>query len=424
MQIIENKKLNEKAYIEELDNGFKIIIIPKQNINKKYAIIGIKFGSIDNHFINPKENTEVKIPDGVAHFLEHKMFEQQNGTNSLDTLSALGVSANAFTTNDHTAYLIECTNNFDEAFEELMDYIQNPYFTKENVEKEKGIICQEITMYDDDPVSKVYINILKCLYKNNPVRIDVAGTVDSVNSINEDILYNCYNTFYNPSNMVLSLCGDFEPDKMIEKIKKMVKKKESYKEIERIYPKEPEEINQKEMIEKMDVSIQIFVIGIKDKPKFKQEYVRKTIALEILCNIIAGGSSELYKKLYSNEDILSEFSFDYESSENYAHLLIAGQSKNPNKVLKELLEKIEKIKQNGIDEKEFIRIKKKVYGGYITGYNDVSDIARMFMTDCLNNVDTFDSLEQFSTINLDYITQILNEVFIEKNIAISIISPK
>ncbi len=423
MQILENKKLGEKAYIEEIENEPKIIVVPKKDVNKKYAIIGIKFGSIDNCFINPKNNKKINIPDGVAHFLEHKMFEQSNGTNSLDTLSALGVNANAYTTNDHTAYLIECTDNFDQAFEELMNYVQNPYFTKENVEKEKGIICQEITMYDDDPSSKVYLNILNCLYTNNPVKIDIAGTVESVNSINKDILYDCYNTFYNPSNLVISLCGDFNPYEIIDKVKQKIVKKDSYKEIERIYPEEPKEINKTKIVEKMDVSIPIFVIGIKDTPKFSQEYTRKSIALEILCNIIAGNSSALYKKLYNNGDILSEFNFEYESSKNYAHLLLAGQSENPEKVLQEFIKEINDIKKKGIKEEVFTRIKKKVYGGYITDYNDVSDIAKMFMIDCLNNVDTLKSLEEFSTINLDYINQILNEVFIEKNIAISIISP-
>lgn len=423
MQIIENKKLNEKAYIETLDNGLKIIIVPKKEVNKKYAIIGIKFGSIDNCFINPKDNKKIEIPDGVAHFLEHKMFEQSNGTNSLDTLSALGVNANAYTTNDHTAYLIECTDNFNEAFEELLNYVQNPYFTKKNVEKEKGIISQEITMYDDDPTSKVYLNILECLYKYNPVKIDIAGTVDSVNSINKDILYKCYNTFYNPSNMVLSLCGDFEPYEMIEKIKKMIVPKETFKDIKRIYPEEPKDISKKVIEQKMAVSIPIFVIGIKDVPEYKSEYVRKSIALEILCNIIVGNSSELYKRLYSNGDILSEFNFEYESAENYAHILLAGQSEEPKKVFEEFIKEIKKLKKNGINEEVFNRIKKKVYGGYITDYNDVSDIAKMFMIDCLNDVDTLNSLEEFDTINLDYINQILNEVFIEKNTAISIISP-
>lgn len=422
MQILESKKIGERAYIEELENGLKIIVIPKKNFNKKYAIVGIKFGSIDNCFINPKNNKTIIIPDGVAHFLEHKMFEQKNGTNSLDTLTALGVNANAYTTDTHTAYLIECTDNFDEAYKELLDYVQNPYFTRENVNKEKGIICQEIRMYEDDPISRVYQNALECLYKKHPVRIDTAGTVDSVNSINKKILYDCYNTFYNPSNIVISLCGDFNPEEIIEKTKNMIVQKESYKDIKRIYPEEPEEINKSMIIEKMEISTPIFVIGIKDKPKFGKEYVRKSIAVEILSNILIGNSSKLYKELYDTGEILSEITFEYQSSSDFAYLLLAGQAKEPEKILSKLIKQIAFLKKNGIQEEEFERIKKKVYGSYVTEYNEVSDIAKMFMMDCLEKVNTFDILDEFLTVNLDYIKEILNAVFVEKNIVISIIS--
>ena len=218
MQIIENKNLKEKMYIEKLENGLTVIIFPRNTTRKKYVMWGVNFGSIDNHFIKPETNEEILIPDGVAHFLEHKMFEQKNGKNSLDTLSSLGVDANAYTTNDYTTYLFECTDNFYEALDELMDYVQNPYYTDENVEKEKGIIAQEINMYDDSPNWKVYMNAMECLYKNNPARIDIAGTVDSISGINKKMLYDCYNTFYTPYNMLMVVTGDFIPENLIKEI--------------------------------------------------------------------------------------------------------------------------------------------------------------------------------------------------------------
>jgi len=167
MQIIENSIVKEKLYIEKLENGMTVMIMPKKNIQKKYVIWGTHYGSIDHTFVVSGQEKETKVPDGVAHFLEHKMFEQPDGTNSLDTLSAMGVSANAYTTGDHTAYLFECTENFYEGLDELMSYVQNPHFTDENVEKEKGIIGQEIDMYDDHPYWKCYKNLMNCLYKNN-----------------------------------------------------------------------------------------------------------------------------------------------------------------------------------------------------------------------------------------------------------------
>lgn len=247
MQIIENSKVKEKVLIEKLSNGLTVMIIPKKNTNKKSAIYGTKFGSIDNHFIHAIENKEVQIPDGVAHFLEHKMFEQEDGTNSLDTLSALGVEANAYTTNDHTAYLFNGTENFEDALQELMNYVQNPYFTDENVEKEKGIIGQEIRMYDDDPVSKIYLNLLNCLYQENPVKLDIAGTVESIEKINKGILYDSYNTFYSPSNMVLVICGDFDEQEILNKIKRAQKDNQNNEKIKRIYPTEKNKINQSQL---------------------------------------------------------------------------------------------------------------------------------------------------------------------------------
>ena len=264
MKIIESSRIKEKEYIEKLDNGMTVIIIPKPNLDKKYIIWGTHFGSIDNRFIMPNSGEEVFIPDGVAHFLEHKMFEQPNGTNSLDTLMALGLDANAYTTNDHTAYLFECTDNFYKGLDELMDYVQHPYFTEENVEKEKGIIAQEIKMYDDEPNWRLYMNAMDCMYKDNPIKIDIAGSVESISKITPDVLYKCYNTFYNPSNMIMVVCGDFNPEELLEEIKKRLIPKEEQGEIKRIYPAKENSINKPYNELEMEVSVPIFAIGYKD----------------------------------------------------------------------------------------------------------------------------------------------------------------
>lgn len=420
MQIIENLNVKEKVYKEKLENGLTVMIIPKQNTNKKYAIIGTHFGSIDNEFVVPEEERKVKIPDGVAHFLEHKMFEQENGTNSLDTLSALGVEANAYTTNDHTAYLFEATNNFDEAFKELMNYVQHPYFTDENVEKEKGIIIQEINMYEDDPSSKVYMQALKCMYENNPVRIDIAGSVESVKSINKQILYDCYNTFYNPSNMLLVLCGDFNPEELLEKVKQNLIPKQIQGEIKRIYPEEKEEINTIKAQNKMDISQPIFVIGIKDNIKEKVT-AKKALAVQIILEILLGKSSKLYKQLYENKDLIIQPDLDYDFSQTYAHMIISGQAKEPKKIYEEIKVAINRLKQEGIGIEEFTRIKKMVYGGYIMEYNDVGSIARMFLADYFKGINTFDYIEEYKLLTLEYINQILKETFDENKMVMSVI---
>lgn len=425
MQIIENLKIKEKLYIEKLENGLTIMIIPKENTKKKYITWGVNFGSIDNHFIDPKTKQEVQIPDGVAHFLEHKMFEQSNGTNSLDTLSSIGVDANAYTTNDHTTYLYECNDHFYEALDEFMDYVQNPYYTEENVEKEKGIIAQEIKMYDDHPFWQVYMNAMECLYKNNPIKIDIAGTVEEINKINKDTLYTCYNTFYTPSNMLMVISGDFVPEKLIEEIKKRLIKKENNSEIKRIYPDEPEEINEKQKIVQMDVNNPLFVIGFKDKVlENKEEMVKRHIAIEILLYILSGKSSKLYQELYKAGLIIAQPDLDYEFSKQYAHITISGQSNNPEKLAEKFINEINNLKQSGVDGNIFNRVKRKIYGDYVTEFNDVSNISRMFMSDYFKGINSFDYIEMHGQVTKEYTEEILEEVFNENKMILSIVKGK
>ena len=424
MQVIENLKVKEKMYIEKLENGLTVIIVPKNNLQKKYVIWGTNFGSLDNHFIEPKTGNEISIPDGVAHFLEHKMFEQESGVNSLDTLSALGVDANAYTTNDHTAYLFEATDNFYEALDELMDYVQHPYFTDENVEKEKGIIGQEIKMYDDHPGWQLYMNAMRCLYKVNPIKIDIAGSVESISGINKETLYTCYNTFYNPANMTMVICGDFVPEEILKEVKNRLVEKDKQAEIKRLYEKEPEEINEKSIEVTMDVSNPLFMLGFKDKINKDENMVKKHITVEIILDMLLGSSSELYKKMYEEGLILSTPDLDYEFSREYAHVLISGQSKDPKKVIEKIQNELNSMKEKGLEEEHFNRIKKKIYGGYVVEYNDSGSIARMILADCFKGINSFEYLESYNLITLDYAKQVLNDIFRENNMVFSIVNGK
>ena len=421
MKIIENSKVKEKLYVEKLENGLTVMIVPKKGIRKKYAIWGTNYGSNDSKFVVPGENQEIEVPRGVAHFLEHKMFEQENGVNSLDTLTALGVEANAYTTNDHTAYLFECTENFYPALDELMDYVQHPYFTDENVEKEKGIIGQEIMMYDDYPEWKVYLNALEAMYHEYPVKLDITGTIETISHIDKDVLYKCYNTFYNPSNMAMVFCGDFEPELLLEEIKKRLIENKANGDIKRIYPEEPEGIVQEKIEQNMDVSQPLFTIGIKDKIVENKEIVRKHITIEILLNMLMGKSSKLYKELYDDGILFTVPSLDYEFAKGYAHILITGQSPEPEKVYDKFKKAVEYMKQNPINKEEFTRIKKRIYGEYVKEYNDTADIARMFLADFFKDINSFDYLEEIATVNEQYAEQVLKEVFNDKKMVISVI---
>ena len=424
MQVIENLKVKEKIYKEKLENGLVVMVVPKKNVTKKYMIWGTNYGSNDSQFIVPGEKEITTVPNGVAHFLEHKLFEQENGTNSLDVLTALGVDANAYTTNDHTAYLFQSTDNFYEAMDEFMNYVQHPYFTDENVEKEKGIIGQEIMMYDDYPDWRVYINTLNAMYYENPIKIDITGTIETVNKIDKEILYKCYNTFYNPSNMLLVICGDFEPEKIIEEIKKRLIDKKQAGEIKRIYPDEKEEIVQEKIEQKLSLSEPLYMIGIKDKPNdtaSSEEKVKKHIAIQALLNLIFGRSSILYQRLYNEGSIYGLPSLDYEFGKTYSHILITGQSNNPEKVFQEFKKEVENFKNNGINKEDLERIKKMMYGDYVREYDDVADISRNILSDYFKGINSFDYLDEIQGINEDILMQFLKEVFQEDKMVISIV---
>ena len=317
--------------------------------------------------------------------------------------------------------MFECTENFYPALDELMDYVQHPYFTDENVEKEKGIIGQEIMMYDDYPEWKVYLNALEAMYHEHPVKLDITGTIETISHIDKEILYKCYNTFYNPSNMAMVVCGDFEPEKLLEEIKSRLVKKEANGEIKRIYPEEAETIVQEKIEQNMDVSQPLFTIGIKDKVADNKEKVRKHIAIEILLNMIIGKSSKLYKELYDEGLLFSVPSIDYEFSRGYAHILVTGQSPEPEKVYEKFKDTVSKMKESSIDIPEFNRIKKRIYGEYVKEYNDTADIARMFLADFFKEINSFDYLEEIPTINEQYLEQILKNVFDDKKMIISVI---
>lgn len=417
MEVIENKKVKEKLYVEKLENGLTVMIIPRKNIRKKYIIFGTHFGSIDNKFVL-KDEGEKSVPDGIAHFLEHKMFEQKSGINSLDTLTAMGVNANAYTTNDHTAYLYEATDNFYEALDEFMDYVQNPYYTDENVEKEKGIIAQEIKMYDDYPEWQTYMNAIKCMYKNFPVNIDIAGTVDSINKITKEMLYLCYNNFYTPSNMAITICGNFEPDAILEEIKKRLIKQDKKELPKRVYPDEPDEINEKSIITDMKLNNPMFSVGFKDK--VEGDMVKKHIAIQIALNTLLGKSSRLYKELTDSNLLLGMLDTEYEFTQNYAFALITGASRKPEEVIKRINEEIQNAVKNGLNEEDFIRNKKKLYGDYIVEYNSVDETARMFLTDHFKGINSYEYLDKYEEITKEYTEEILRKVFKEEKQVTSI----
>ena len=276
-------------------------------------------------------------------------------------------------------------------------------------------------MYEDEPGWESLFALLRAMYHNHPVKLDITGTIETISHIDKDILYKCYNTFYNPSNMCLVVCGDFNPEQILEEIEKRLIDKKASGEIKRIYEPEDEKIVKPKIETKMDVSIPIFTIGIKCVPPTQQEKVKTHISMEILLNMIIGESSHLYQELYQQGIILNMPSFEYEFTDEYAHILINGVSRNPEELYNKIKQEIENMKQHGINREDFERTKKMIYGDYIKQYNDVSEIARMFLSDFMKGINSFDYLEEITSLDLEYVKQILENDFNTEKMVFSVV---
>ncbi|MBH8038231.1 insulinase family protein [Clostridioides difficile] len=428
MEKIVNDILKEEVYYEKLQNGLDVYFMPKRGFMKKYAILATNYGSNDLEFVPIGEDKKIRVNEGIAHFLEHKMFEQPDGGDAFDKFSKLGVNANAFTNFTMTAYLFSATENFYESLEHLIDYVQTPYFTDENVEKEKGIIAQEIKMYNDDPDWNVYFNCLKAMYVNYPARIDIAGTVDSIYKITKEELYKCYNTFYNPGNMALFVVGDLDVEKVID----VTKKSNNYKvdrlskSIERFYPEEPESVKEKEVIEKFPISMPMFNIGFKDSNvglKGK-ELLRKEIVTDILVGMLFKKGSKLYEDLYMQGLINENFGAGFSSQVDYAFSIIAGDSKEPKKVKEIILDYIEKSKKEGLSKEEFERTKKKKIGSFIKCFDSINFIGNSFISYVFKDINLLDYLDIIKDITFEEVEERLKEHFKEEYCVISIVEHK
>ncbi|MCG3649108.1 insulinase family protein [Clostridioides difficile] len=428
MEKIVNDILKEEVYYEKLQNGLDVYFMPKRGFMKKYAILATNYGSNDLEFVPIGEDKKIRVNEGIAHFLEHKMFEQPDGGDAFDKFSKLGVNANAFTNFTMTAYLFSATENFYESLEHLIDYVQTPYFTDENVEKEKGIIAQEIKMYNDDPDWNVYFNCLKAMYVNYPARIDIAGTVDSIYKITKEELYKCYNTFYNPGNMALFVVGDLDVEKVIDVTKKSnnYKVDKLSKSIERFYPEEPEGVKEKEVIEKFHISMPMFNIGFKDSNvglKGK-ELLRKEIVTDILVGMLFKKGSKLYEDLYMQGLINENFGAGFSSQVDYAFSIIAGDSKEPKKVKEIILDYIEKSKKEGLSKEEFERTKKKKIGSFIKCFDSINFIGNSFISYVFKDINLLEYLDVIKDITFEEVEERLKEHFKEEYCVISIVEPK
>ena len=417
---VRNELLNEKYYDIDHPSGLKILVMPKENYSSTYAIFATKYGSIDT-MIQMSDGSFKEIPEGTAHFLEHKLFESED-LDAFERFAKTGASANAYTSFERTGYLFSCSANIKKNLEILLDFVQNPYFTQATVEKEQGIIGQEIDMYKDAPDWEVMFNCLRTMYHNLPVRIDIAGTQESIAQITAKTLYGCYDNFYNLHNMVLAVAGNANVDEIVEVADKVLKPVEG-KMAQRKVIDEPEEVIDSYIEEKLSVATPQFMFGFKESWDTPERTTKEEISMEILLDMISGQSSELYKRLFDGKLINNSFGFEYFTGFGYSCVLFAGESNDPKKVAEEIVGEIGRFRETGFDETAFERTKKKLYGRMIMGMNDIEGLANNMAVSYFAGEDVFTDFEIFKTVTLDDVNDIFKKTLDENRSVLSVINP-
>ncbi len=421
-QIIKNSQLGEQYYRIEHDSGLTILLYPMRGYSSSYALFGTKYGSVDNCFQRPGEDSFTAVPEGIAHFLEHKLFESEE-RDAFARYAETGASANAYTSFDKTCYLFSCTENFKQSLDILLDFVTSPYFTEQTVQKEQGIIGQEIRMYDDDPNWQVYFNLLRSLYQRHPLRVDIAGTVDSIAKITAQDLYDCYHAFYNLNNMVLAIAGNFQVEDVLESADRILKKADGFQ-VVRAPSDEPETVQSHEISVSLPVSQPLFQVGFKEHVPAQQHLARCYVLHTILMECIAGESSGLYRRLYDAGLINQSFGSEIMLGRDYCCTIFGGEGKDPACVQAELIREIQQCKEQGISREVFERERKALYGRYVRGFGSVENVASTLLDSHFLGLGGYELLDACAAVSCEEANQYLQTILQEDRMALSVVHPQ
>ncbi len=421
------EQLQESLYYEKMANGLNVYVLPKKGFNKTYATFTTKYGSIDNTFVPLNKDEMIQVPDGIAHFLEHKLFEKEDG-DVFQQFSKQGASANAFTSFTRTAYLFSSTSQVEKNLETLIDFVQEPYFSEKTVEKEKGIIGQEINMYDDNPDWRLYFGLIQNLFHHHPVRIDIAGTIDSIAKITKDSLYECYHTFYHPSNMLLFVVGAVDPEKILQQVRENQQKKDftAQSEIRRDFPSEPEGVFREIEKLKMNVQSSKCLVGLKAKSPNRTgtDLLKYELSMNILLDMLFSKSSMNHEDLYKEGLIDDTFSYDYTEESGFGFAMIGGDTENPDRLAEKIKEILFKAKNEGVDFTTFEATKKKKIGAFLRAINSPEYIANQFTRYAFNEMNLFDVVPTLESLSEEDMTTVLNEAVDEHLFSVCQVVPK
>lgn len=423
MTKIEFENIGEVLYTETLPNGLRVNAVPKSGWSKSYAFFATDYGGADRRFkIGGKW---IDMPAGVAHFLEHKMFDTPDGGNALAALSANGASPNAFTGSGITGYYFESADLFYENLKILLSFVSIPYFTKESVSKEQGIIGQEIRMTEDRPGFVLYYEFLKCLYGHHPIRESVAGTVESIAEITADTLYNCHKVFYNPSNMTLCVMGDVDPER-VSRLAGETLSREPGEIPERDYgPPESVIPVRARSVNAMEVALPMFMLGshvdLADDGKGR---LRQKLTADLALRCLAGKASPLYLGLYAEGLLNAPLDAELDCSCGMGMLAVSGESADPEKVFRGLCGQVKAVSETGFDPAYFERSKRADYGSRIRSLGSFNSVCISLAEGTFAGYNPLEGFEMLSDISRADCEAFIKSALAPEKLAMSVVMPK
>lgn len=414
---IKSELTGDSYYKINHSSGLVIYVYPKEGYKSAYAVFGTKYGSINTCF-SVDGGEKITVPDGIAHYLEHKLFESEDG-DAFARYAKTGANANAYTSFEKTCYLFSCTDKFEQSLEILLDFVQEPYFTAQTVQKEQGIIGQEIKMYDDSPDWRVMFNMLEGMYKNHPVRIDIAGTVETIAEITAEKLYQVYNVFYNLNNMALCVSGNVTVDGVLKIADKMLKPCEKH-EITNYFEEEPYEVNTEFVEQTFPVSMPMFNLGFKEKAD-KMLDEKSLAQTDILLYMLASDTSTLYRSLMDANLINSSFSYELFEGPGYCSVIFGGESRAPKQAAEMIKQYISRVKKEGLKKEDFEIAKKAVYGDAVSSLNSVSSVSNSIIDYHFSGDNLFTYIDEVSNASFEDVLQRLSQMLDVCNCTLSVV---
>ncbi|MBQ9760982.1 MAG: insulinase family protein [Clostridia bacterium] len=418
-----SSRLREGYTRIEHESGLTVYVFPKK-LTGIYALFATDFGSVHTAYRKEPNGEVITLPEGIAHFLEHKLFENEDGSDSFARFSALGADANAYTSYNRTAYLFSCTDHFEDSLAELLRFVTTPHFTDESVQREIGIISEEIRMTEDNPWDRGYQMMLEAMYCKHPVRLPICGTQESIRRIDPQLLYECHRLFYDPSHMTLVVCGDVKTEEVMKTVDAAILTR-THISAQRVGTEEPETVRKAYVDAQMQVSKPIFFMGFKDPfvPSDPNARIRRDAAMTLLDEILFSRSGEIYSELFESGVLSPTFTCGYSIGEDFAFNCVSGESDTPDAVVERVMEYVERVRQEGIADEDLERCRRVLYSDEVRAYDSTEEIANRLLSFVLDGADMLEYPNLFEQITKEELVSLLDTLFRREYLSVSVIYP-